>query len=156
MVSDLDGTLLNDYKEITPRALRAIAALQRQGIGFTVCTGREYATLDAYASQISPNAPMICNNGAEVIRYPTGEVISRTGLHARPAAEFVARAKQFRSRVTVGRPGEDPVNAKSIIMLMSGAFVRGDEIVISAAGEDEAEAAEALAQVVRAGFGEME
>ena len=83
VVSDLDGTLLNDYKEITPRALRAIAALQRQGIGFTVCTGREYATLDAYASQISPNAPMICNNGAEVIRYPTGEVINPTGLPGR-------------------------------------------------------------------------
>lgn len=73
MVSDLDGTLLNDHKEISPRALRAIAALQQLGIGFTVCTGREYATLNAYASQISPNVPMICNNGAEVIRYPTGE-----------------------------------------------------------------------------------
>lgn len=86
----------------------------------------------------------------------TVTVINPTGLHARPAAEFVARAKQFHSRITVGRPGEDPVNAKSIIMLMSGAFARGDEIIISAAGEDEAEAAEALAQVVRAGFGEME
>lgn len=94
MVSDLDGTLLGDHKEITPRALRAITALQRQGIGFTVCTGREYATLDAYASQISPNVPMICNNGAEVIRYPTGEVISRTGLPALPIAKLLTFCRQ--------------------------------------------------------------
>ena len=39
-------------------------------------------------------------------------------------------------------------------MLMSGAFVQGDEIVITADGEDEQQAAEALAMLVASGFGE--
>lgn len=81
-------------------------------------------------------------------------IINPTGLHARPAADFVALAKQYKSRVTVGRAGEDPVNAKSIIMLMSGAFTQGEQITITAAGEDEAEAAQALAALVATGFGE--
>lgn len=83
------------------------------------------------------------------------KIINPTGLHARPAADFVAKAKEYKSRVTVGRVGEEEtVNAKSIIMLMSGAFVQGDEIVITANGEDEQAAAEALAALVATGFGE--
>lgn len=47
-----------------------------------------------------------------------------------------------------------PVNAKSIIMLMSGAFTQGEQIVITATGEDEQQAAQALAELVATGFGE--
>ena len=71
-------------------------------------------------------------------------IINPTGLHARPAADFVAMAKQYKSRITVGRPQQPPVNAKSIIMLMSGAFTQGEQIVITATGEDEQQAAQAL------------
>ena len=84
------------------------------------------------------------------------KIVNPTGLHARPAAEFVSKAKEFKSRITVCRAGEEEaVNAKSIIMLMSGAFVQNDEIVISANGEDEAEAVKALAEIVASGFGEL-
>ena len=40
VVSDIDGTLVNHAKELTPRARAAIAALERAGIGFTVTTAR--------------------------------------------------------------------------------------------------------------------
>lgn len=86
----------------------------------------------------------------------TARIINPTGLHARPAADFVAKAKEYHARVTVGRAGEETaVNAKSIIMLMSGAFVQGDEMVITAEGKDEQQAAEALAMLVASGFGEL-
>lgn len=81
-------------------------------------------------------------------------IINPTGLHARPAADFVAMAKQYKSRITVGRPQQPPVNAKSIIMLMSGAFTQGEQIVITATGEDEQQAVQALAELVATGFGE--
>ena len=85
----------------------------------------------------------------------TARIINPTGLHARPAADFVAKAKEYHARVTVGRAGEEAtVNAKSIIMLMSGAFTQGEQIVITATGEDEQQAAQALAELVATGFGE--
>ena len=80
VVSDLDGTLLNEQKTISPRTLAAIEGLRKRGILFSVCTGREYAMLGHYARILCPTAPMVCNNGAEVISYPTGEVVSRVPL----------------------------------------------------------------------------
>ena len=51
------------------------------------------------------------------------EVIVRnpTGLHARPASEFVAKAKKFQSKISICRSGAEgkPGNAKSIIILLS-------------------------------------
>lgn len=77
VVSDLDGTLLNEEKRISPRSLAAIRKLRRCGVLFTVCTGREYAILEHYAKQIQPSAPMICNNGGEVVSFPQSKVIFR-------------------------------------------------------------------------------
>ena len=45
-----------------------------------------------------------------------------TGLHARPASEFVACAKSFESKVTIRRldvEGAPEVNAKSIIKILA-------------------------------------
>ncbi|MBQ9941494.1 MAG: HPr family phosphocarrier protein [Christensenellaceae bacterium] len=79
-----------------------------------------------------------------------------TGLHARPASEFVAAAKKFRCKVQVKRPDEaDAVNAKSIVMLLSKAFCKGDTVQIIADGEGDREAVEALIALVDGGFGEI-
>lgn len=89
VVSDLDGTLLNEKKEISARALAAVADLRRHGVLFTVCTGREYAMLGHYARQLQPTAPMVCNNGGEVVCYPSGEVIMRTLLPQKESLCFL-------------------------------------------------------------------
>lgn len=85
----------------------------------------------------------------------TTVVKNRTGLHARPASEFVACAAKFSSKVTIKKLGaEKEVNAKSIILLLSLALVQGTEVEISAAGEDETAAVEALVALIDGGFGE--
>lgn len=50
----------------------------------------------------------------------TATVKNETGLHARPASEFIACAKQFKSKLLIKllSSGEE-VNAKSIVMLLS-------------------------------------
>lgn len=87
----------------------------------------------------------------------TVKVINPSGLHARPAREFVEEAKKWSARITVARAGSDdrPVNAKSIVMLLSLAIVCGTEIAISAEGGDEQAAVEALAALTAGGFGEV-
>lgn len=50
-----------------------------------------------------------------------------TGLHARPASEFTRCAAGFKSKITVNRPGEKPVNAKSIIMVLAQSFIMGTD-----------------------------
>lgn len=82
-------------------------------------------------------------------------VKNRTGLHARPASDFIAAAGKFKSKITIKRVGEeDEANAKSIVMLLSLGLGQGTEIEISARGEDEVDAVNALIDLVESGFGE--
>ena len=80
-----------------------------------------------------------------------------SGLHARPASEFVAKAKGFQSKISVRRPGDDSFlgNAKSIIIMLSMGVGQGDSIEILADGPDEQPAVESLTALVESGFGEI-
>ena len=57
---------------------------------------------------------------------------------------FAERASKFRSRVTVSN-GKQAVDGKSVLSLMLLAVTSGTQITITADGEDEAEALDALA-----------
>ena len=84
-------------------------------------------------------------------------IINPTGLHARPASEFVALAKQFTSRITIKNASQEisgTVNAKSIIHLLTLGLSQGSVAEITAEGEDEEAAVEALRQLVASGLGE--
>lgn len=81
-------------------------------------------------------------------------VINPTGLHARPAADFVKCAAGFSANIHVGRPGDAPVNGKSVIQLMTQGLVQGTEIEIIAEGDDEQEAVDTLVALVESGLGE--
>lgn len=81
-------------------------------------------------------------------------IINETGLHARPASEFVALAGTYSSRIQISRTGDDPVDAKSIIMLLSLGLSKGEEVEISARGQDETAAVDELVAMVESGLGE--
>ena len=76
------------------------------------------------------------------------EVVVRnaTGLHARPASNFVLEAKKFDSDVSVRntRGSHKPVNAKSIVMVLSVNIPSRATIEITCDGPDEDEAFDAM------------
>lgn len=80
-------------------------------------------------------------------------VLNKLGIHARPAAQFVRVASRFRSDVTVEKDDES-VDGKSIMGLMMLAVGWGANITVTVEGPDEAEAIEALEQLVQSKFGE--
>jgi phosphocarrier protein len=80
-------------------------------------------------------------------------VQNKTGLHARPASDFVAAAKNYKSKLTI-KTSEEEANAKSIILLLSLGVSAGTEVEICADGEDEVEAVEALVSLIDSKFGE--
>lgn len=71
----------------------------------------------------------------------------KTGLQARPAAQFVQEANRFASDIFLEKSGKK-VNAKSIMGLMSLAASRGSSIKLIADGHDEEEALKTLAAFV--------
>lgn len=83
------------------------------------------------------------------------EVRNESGLHARPAADFVRAAAGFASTIrienlTAARP---PANARSITGVLAAGVEKGHSVRITAEGPDEAEAVETL-QKLLAGLGE--
>jgi phosphocarrier protein len=83
------------------------------------------------------------------------EIINRLGLHARAAAKLVHTANGFRSEVFVGT-GEEEVNAKSILGLLTLAATKGTPLMVRAEGEDEEEAVKAVVSLFEGRFGEGE
>ena len=83
----------------------------------------------------------------------TTTIENKTGIHARPASQFVQTATKFKSKIQIKAKGKT-VDAKSILMIMSMGLVKGTEITIAADGPDEAEAVAALKQMVDNKFGE--
>ena len=80
-------------------------------------------------------------------------IVNRLGLHARAAAKFVHLASGFTSRVTVSRDGTR-VDGKSILGLLTLAASKGTKLHVIIQGDDEAEAALRISELVRLRFGE--
>ena len=104
-------------------------------------------------------------------------IINKSGLHARPASDFIIEAKKYESKVTIRKTGKNsalagkdsastgkdsalaeegsaPVNAKSIARLLGEGIAKGDVIEIAAEGPDEQTAVDSLVALVETGFGE--
>ncbi len=81
---------------------------------------------------------------------PTGTVTiaSTVGLHARPAALFVQAATATGLPVKIGRDGDDPVDARSILGVMTLGAKHGETVVLSAEGEGADEALDGLVDLL--------
>ncbi len=80
-------------------------------------------------------------------------VANRLGLHARAAARFVHLASRFQSQVRVTR-GSQTMDGKSIMGILLLAAATGAVLTVSAEGDDEQAAIDALCGFIETGFGE--
>ena len=92
---DLDGTLLPDNHEPSPRDLAAIRRVQQQGVVVVICTGRPYSSADPVAARLGlMDTPIVSYNGA-VIRMPgRGETLRSLTVEPALAAEIVSDCVQ--------------------------------------------------------------
>jgi phosphocarrier protein len=81
---------------------------------------------------------------------------NKHGLHARPAKDFIKKAREFGSKITVqnvSRPESQAVTLTAVGLINIGVR-QGHAIRLSADGPDEAQAIAALTQLVEQNFGE--
>lgn len=76
-----------------------------------------------------------------------------SGLHARPAANFITNAKQFKSDIRI-RKGDRLINGKSIVAILSAGITVNSQITLEVSGEDETEALASLIAAIESGLGE--
>lgn len=66
IVCDLDGTLLNNKKEISKNAKTILKRLDSMGISFAFASGRDINSILPFRNFLDLNSYFICNNGATV------------------------------------------------------------------------------------------
>jgi phosphocarrier protein HPr len=72
---------------------------------------------------------------------------SRVGLHARPAAAVAKTAGKLTAVVRIAKDG-DPVDARSLLSIISLGAEHGETLTLSAEGEGAAESVDRLAEVI--------
>lgn len=87
IVTDMDGTLLNDAKELHPDFWPLIEQLRRRGILFSPASGRQYYTLEREFADLAADMVFIAENGSIVMRG--GHEISSDCLRREDALRIV-------------------------------------------------------------------
>lgn len=88
---DMDGTLLNSDKIITPDVHEAIRVYMRRGGRVTIASGRFPASVWLHARAAEMNTPLIALNGAVILDEATGELKAGAPLppeHVRELLRF--------------------------------------------------------------------
>lgn len=98
---------------------------------------------------------VILENRKELMRMIEAvlKITNPTGLHARPAAQFVQTAASFASKVTISANNK-VADAKSILSVMGMGLNCGTEITVAVDGPDEKECLAALVAFIEGNLGE--
>ena len=79
VVSDVDGTFLQDDKQVSSGVMAAVRELQDRGIPFLFASGRMFGAIADWVRDLKLTAPQIVNNGAEIVQ-PDGTPLSQCCL----------------------------------------------------------------------------
>ncbi len=74
---DLDGTLLNSKKMISPASVSALQSAQQAGVKIILATGRSHSEALPYYQQLQLTEPMICCNGSYLYHRDSGKYCVR-------------------------------------------------------------------------------
>lgn len=114
VVSDVDGTLVDKEKQLTPATADAVARLEAQGVPFTIISARPRSGMMPIADTLGIDRPMGAFNGGTVFTR-SGGVIARHTIDPAVAHGMVALAREtavdiwvFADDVWYATDGEGP------------------------------------------------
>lgn len=74
IATDLDGTLLNSNKKVSPQTRRLLQRANQQGVRVVIATTRTVDFVQELCRMLEITDPIICANGAHILSAPFGEV----------------------------------------------------------------------------------
>ena len=98
IVSDMDGTLLDDEKRLPPDFFEVLNKLIERDIIFTVASGRTYSALDhLFPEPYRDKVAYICDNGACTVL--NGKPVNVTPLDGETYRELLEACREDRKSV---------------------------------------------------------
>ena len=97
LVLDIDGTLTNNKKEITPNTRAAIKKAQEKGVKIVIATGRPTKGAKKVAEELNlfeTGGYILSFNGGRITDCKTGEVIFQRVLEKEDVAKIYEIAKE--------------------------------------------------------------
>ena len=95
---DIDGTLTNSKKEITPLTKEVLLKAQAKGIRLVIASGRPAKGLFQYGDQLEmryKHGVFVCYNGARVVDCETGDVLVDITIDKETTKEVLRHMKNF-------------------------------------------------------------
>lgn len=95
LVADIDGTLVNAQRELTPPVREAVREAQARGIRVCLATGRNRPSAQPYVDGLGADPPVILYNGGMVYDFARDDVWLRIPLPAEQAAEVLRILRRY-------------------------------------------------------------
>lgn len=95
---DLDGTLLNNQKEITPYNKEVLQKAKAQGVKVVLCTGRPLRAIRPYLEELGLKDAgdySITFNGGLVQKNDTGEILDKSALELSDIKRLIQMAQDL-------------------------------------------------------------
>jgi Cof subfamily protein (haloacid dehalogenase superfamily) len=101
IATDLDGTLLDHERSLTPRTVAAVRSVLAAGIGFALVTARPPRTVTQLAVELGGGITALCGNGTMLAEFGAvgtdlSPSVSTTLIHSFSAGDAVAVVDQLR------------------------------------------------------------
>ncbi len=93
--TDMDGTLLNDNKEISLENRIAIKNAIDNGVVIVFCTGRLFTFAKYYAQGLGVNTPIIASNGAYIREQQSNNILYKCPLGVENSFKVVEILKKY-------------------------------------------------------------
>lgn len=98
LVLDIDGTLTNSKKEITPKTKEVLLRIQKAGKRIVIASGRPTAGILALADELhldEYNGFILAFNGGRIINYTTGEIVYNRTIPLELVPDIYESAKEL-------------------------------------------------------------
>ncbi|HYF91032.1 MAG TPA: Cof-type HAD-IIB family hydrolase [Symbiobacteriaceae bacterium] len=102
IATDIDGTLLNESHEVTPRTRQAVAELQRRGVTLVLTTARPPRAIRHIYDDLGLNGPVIAYNGALVYDPAHDRPLLHHPIHQEAALAIVAAIRAAAPELNLG------------------------------------------------------
>ena len=99
---DLDGTLTNSQKEITPHTKDVLMKMQEAGVRIILASGRPVYGIMPIAEQLQLNqygGYILAFNGGRIIDCKTGDILFSKDLPADVPAKLMAQARKYNTAI---------------------------------------------------------
>lgn len=95
IVTDLDGTLLDDQKNIPPQNVFTLRKAMEKGVHVSIATGRNYYSAKRYIDELGLDVPVILQNGAFIYMPLENKVLYESLLELAIAKDLINYARKF-------------------------------------------------------------